>query len=89
MATAKLNNAMTEHVEVEEKGDAVQAGTSTPPADYDIIDRGGEAVLLSIEGDAEAAMTHLKLAKDGHVSRLRSPAPFLLSCLWNSSLIPL
>lgn len=64
MTIGKTAGDMVEHVETEKR---VTVPTNAPLADYDIIDRGGEAVLLSIEGHAEAAATHLKLAKDGHV----------------------
>ena len=70
MVTTKHND-IAEHVEME-------ATKVAPLADYDTIEREGEAVLLSIVGDAEAAATHLKLAKDGHVSCIRPRRPRIL-----------
>jgi hypothetical protein len=64
----KHNSPMTLHTEVVEKEDSSSFSATVQPHAHHTIDHGGQAVLLSIEGDEEAARTNLKLAADGHVS---------------------
>jgi hypothetical protein len=64
----KHNSPMSLHTEIVEKEDSSSYSATAQPHAHHTIDHGGQAVLLSIEGDEEAARTNLKLAADGHVS---------------------